>query len=208
MPLYSMIWAVMLQFLSAYASKTDEFVAALVIVAGALLLSLFLRRLINRLCRSQYMAPIMAGRLQTFLRLTIFSVTVLILMQVLGLFNSAWAMISAALAAVAIGFIAAWSMLSNATAALLVLTFRPFRLGDMVELLETNGTGVGGRVIDINLMYTTLSVPSDEEEENSPPQLLQIPNNLFFQKILRTRSAHEPDSKASFFSPRRRGGDL
>ena len=194
----------MLKYISVFASKTDDFVAALVIVVVALLLSRFLRRLINRLCKSQFLAPVMAGRLQTFRRLTIFSVALLVLMQVLGLFNSAWAMISAALAAVAIGFIAAWSMLSNATAALLVLTFRPFRLGDMVELLETNGTGVGGRVIDINLMYTTLSVPSDEEEEDSPPQLLQIPNNLFFQKILRTRSAHETDSKASFFSPHRR----
>ena len=64
----------------------------------------------------------------------------------------------------AVGFVAAWSVLSNATAALLVLTFRPFRLGDIVELVEPGGCAIGGRVIDMNLIFTTLSVEPDSAE--------------------------------------------
>ena len=91
-------------------------------------------------------------------------------------------------------------MLSNATAALLILTFRPFRIGDTVELVEPNGTAIGGRVVDMNLMYTTLSVQPAEAEKPEPYQYLHIPNNLFFQKMLRTRSSHERGSKATFFA--------
>jgi small-conductance mechanosensitive channel len=190
----------MFNFLRMNTALFDKVVASVIIIAVALLLSAALGRLIDRLCDSKYLAPLMAGRLQRFRRLTIFSLTLLVVLEVLGVFGSAWAVISAGLAALAIGFIAAWSMLSNATAALLVLTFRPFRLGDKVELLELNGAGLGGQVVDINLMYTTLTVQQEESDQPPDHQFLQIPNSLFFQKVLRTRSPHAPGSKATFFS--------
>ncbi len=190
----------MFDYLQVLAPLADEAAAALIIIAVALVLSRILSQLIDRLRDSKNLAPIMAGRLQTFRRWTIVTLTVLILMQALGVFGSAWGLISAGLAAVAVGFVAAWSMLSNATAALLVLTFRPFRIGDTVELIEPNGTAIGGRVVDMNLMYTTLSVQPAEAEKPEPPQYLHIPNNLFFQKMMRTRSSHERGSKATFFS--------
>jgi small-conductance mechanosensitive channel len=192
-----------ISFMSNYLQElkpfADEVAAALIIIATALLLSRILKRLIDRMRNSKHLAPIMAGRLQTFRRWTILSLTVLILMQVVGVFGSAWALISAGLAAVAIGFVAVWSILSNATAAVLILTFRPFRLGDTIELVEPNGTGIGGCVEDINLMYTTLSVRSSQAGQVELPEYIYIPNNLFFQKILRTRSSHERGSKATFF---------
>jgi len=190
----------MSDYLKMFSTFAHEFAAGVIIVAAALLLSRVLRRLIDKLHESRHLAPIMARRLQTFRRWTILLVTVLILMQALGVFGNAWALISAGLAAVAVGFVAAWSILSNATAALLVLTFRPFRVGDMVELLEPNGAAIGGRVVDMNLMYTTLSVQSAEAEQPVAPQLLHVPNNLFFQRVLRTRSSHERGSKVTFFS--------
>lgn len=194
----------MFGFLKTYAPVLDDLTADLIIVAAAMLLSAFLGRVIKRLRGSKHLSPVMAGRLQTFQRLTILFLTVLILMQVSGVFGSAWAMISAGLAAIAIGFIAAWSILSNATAALLVLTFRPFRIGDTVELIETNGAGVGGQVVDMNLMYTTLSLQSADGEQTTHDQFLQVPNNFFFQRILRTRSSYKSDSKATFFSQKDR----
>lgn len=178
-----------------------ELAAGVIVILAAFLLSHVLRRLIARLHDAKHLAPIMARRLQTFRRWTILVVTILVLMQAFGVFGNAWALISAGLAALAIGFVAAWSMLSNATAALLLLTFRPFRLGDTVELVEPAGTAVGGRVVDINLMYTTLSVEPAENDPTEAPRLLHIPNNLFFQKVVRTRSAHTRGSKATFFAP-------
>ena len=187
-------------FLRTYAPVIDELAACLIIVAAAILVSAILRRLINRLRESNYIAPVMARRLQSFQRLAILFLTVLILLQVAGVFGSAWAVISAGLAAIAVGFVAVWSMLGNATAALLVLTFRPFRIGDTVELIESSGAGVGGRVVAMNLMYTTLSLPSVDGEQATEEHFLQIPNSLFFQRILRIRSSHKPDSEATFFS--------
>jgi small-conductance mechanosensitive channel len=187
-------------YLKVLASFAHELAAGVIIVTAALLLSRVLRRLIDRLHKSKHLALTMARRLQTFRRWTILVVAVLILMQALGVFGSAWSLISASLAALALGFVAAWSVLSNATAALLVLTFRPFRLGDTVELVEPGGTAIGGRVVDMNLMYTTLSVQSADGEQADGTQFLHIPNSLFFQKILRTRSSHERGSKGTFFS--------
>ena len=190
--------AAYLEILKAFA---HELGAGMIVILVALLLSHVLRRLIATLHDAKHLAPVMARRLQTFRRWTILVVSVLILMQVFGVFGNAWALISAGLAAMALGFVAAWSMLSNATAALLLLTFRPFRLGDTVELVEPAGTAIGGRVVDINLMYTTLSAELAENEAAEGPRLLHIPNNLFFQKVVRTRSAHTRGSKATFFAP-------
>jgi len=188
------------EYLRISASFGHQVVAGVIVVASALLLSGVLRRLINRLHASGHLAPIMPGRLQTFRRWTMLLLTVLILMEVLGVFGSAWALISAGLAAVAVGFVAAWSILSNATAALLVLVFRPFRLGDTVELVEPSGSSIGGRVIDMNLMYTTLSAQSPADDHAEHNEFLCIPNNLFFQKVVRTHSSHDRGSKATFFS--------
>jgi small-conductance mechanosensitive channel len=104
---------------------------------------------------------------------------------------------------------AGWSVLSNATAAMLLLIFRPFRVGDHVEVLEfSNGYPIGGEVLDMNLMYTTLRAIGPhtplggtpvELPEGDPP-LVRVPNNLFFQRPLRTQSRHAGDSKLPFFS--------
>jgi len=65
-------------------------------------------------------------------------------------------------------------MISNFTASFFLVLWRPFHVGQIVEMLPEN---LKGRVIDRSLMFTTLS-----EESGS---VLQIPNNLFFQKIFR-----------------------
>ena len=78
-------------------------------------------------------------------------------------------------------FFAAWSVLSNIFCTLLIFTTRPFRIGDTIELVE-NGEkpGFKGRVIDVNLIYSTL-----EETSGTGNNLVQIPNSLFFQKAVR-----------------------
>ena len=57
----------------------------------------------------------------------------------------------------AVAFFAAWSVLSNLFCALLIFTVRPFRIGNYIEVLDTaDKPGAKGRVVDINLLYTTL----------------------------------------------------
>jgi small-conductance mechanosensitive channel len=87
-----------------------------------------------------------------------------------------WTLLVTTATIIGVGFLAVWAMISNATANLFITIWRPFQLGDTVELLPEN---LKGRVIVRNLMFTVL------REENGAR--LHVPNNLFFQKIFRVR---------------------
>ena len=93
-----------------------------------------------------------------------------------------WTALTGFAAVAAVAFFAAWSVLSNLFCALLIFTAGPFRVGDQLEVVESaDKPGVKGRVVDINLLYTTL----EDVSEDGRGALLQIPNTLFFQKVVR-----------------------
>lgn len=93
-----------------------------------------------------------------------------------------WTAFSGFVAVAAVAFFAIWSVLSNLLCAVLIMTVGPFRLGDTVELVESfDKPIVKGRVIDINLLYTTL----EESSDSGTGAIVQVPNSLFFQKVLR-----------------------
>jgi small-conductance mechanosensitive channel len=122
--------------------------------------------------------------LQTLIKWLTF---IVLLLVVLGLFGisvaSFWAALSGVLVLLAIGFVAVWSLLSNLLCSVLLIIFAPFRINDEIELQDpASPVTVRGRVQDINLMFTTLQVTGDGEEES----LLRVPNNVFFQKYIRT----------------------
>ena len=98
------------------------------------------------------------------------------LLESLGVLGNTWAVLSAVLAMVAIGFVAVWSILSNVLCSLLLLVTRPFRVGDNVELPVL---GVGGKVVDFTLLFTIM--------EDESGDLIQVPNNMFFQAPIRRR---------------------
>lgn len=88
------------------------------------------------------------------------------------------AVLGTILGLVAIGFVAVWSVLSNFLCAFVLVLFKPFAVGDEVEL--SGGDGVKGRVIDLNLLFTTLDAGTGET--------VLVPNNTFFQRIFRRRA--------------------
>jgi small-conductance mechanosensitive channel len=105
----------------------------------------------------------------------LWALTIFIVLDVWGIaLGGVWAVVISAITLVGVGFIATWAMISNFTASFFLVLWRPFRVGQIVEMLPEN---LKGRVIDRSLMFTTLS-----EESGS---VLKIPNNLFFQKIFR-----------------------
>ncbi|WP_263143924.1 mechanosensitive ion channel family protein [Pseudomonas sp. RIT-PI-AD] len=93
-----------------------------------------------------------------------------------------WTALTGFAAVAAVAFFAIWSVLSNLFCALLIFALGPFRLGDRVEVVDSaDKPGVKGRVVAINMFYTTLE---DLSEENHGAWL-QVPNSLFFQKAVR-----------------------
>jgi small-conductance mechanosensitive channel len=167
-------------------------------IAVALFLYQIVRRSTRVLAQRGQLSSVMALRLRLTARWVLVTSSTLIVLQQTGVFGQAWAVLSAVIAAVAVGFIASWSVLSNATCALILLVYRPFRIGDEIDLLEPDGkVGVSGRVIDLNLLFTTLLEANDA--------VLRVPNNLFVQKYCRVRrEGHAPDpsrdSSVPFFT--------
>jgi len=88
------------------------------------------------------------------------------------------AVLGTILGLVAIGFVAVWSVLSNFLCAFVLVLFKPFAVGDEVELVGADG--VKGRVVDLSLLFTTL--------EFGPGETVLVPNNIFFQRIFRRRA--------------------
>ncbi len=155
--------------------------AGLVIVLGYALYWITSRSLRTMTKRGHMHLP-MEQRLRGMLRLLALVVTLLLALQEAGAFKNAWAVLSAFLTAVAIGFFAIWSILSNMVCALMLLIFRPFRVGDEIELPDANSqTGLRGKVRDLNLLFVTL----EEQREDDRMASIQVPNNLFFQRTVR-----------------------
>ena len=100
-----------------------------------------------------------------------------------------WTAFTSFAAVGAVAFFAAWSVLSNIFCALLIFTTRMFWPGDTVEVLE-NGEkpGLKGRVLDINLVFTTLEESGSAQEGTT----LKIPNSMFFQRAVRRWHGSSP----------------
>ena len=154
----------------------------LAIIAAAWLLQRLARLLIRRLGRHNLPADLLAAvrRVSGFL---IYAAALLLILERLGVSATVlWTAFTGFAAVAAEAFFAVWSVLSNIFCTVLILTTRPFRLYDYIEVLE-NGEkpGLKGRVIDINVIYTTLQ----EEGQGGSGTTLQVPNSLFFQRVVR-----------------------
>jgi small-conductance mechanosensitive channel len=160
------------------------FVRILVIILVALLLRRLAVALIKQLStRSVIPNELVIGlrRVTTFL---IYATALLLILEGLGVSATVlWTAFTGFAAVAAVAFFAAWSVLSNIFCTLLIVVTRPFRLHDEIELVE-NGEqrGLRGEVIDVNFIYTTLKETTAEGQAAS---VLQIPNSLFFQRVLR-----------------------
>lgn len=175
----------------------------IIIPGGQILLILLaawaLQRLVVRLVAragAHYQMPLkLTVPIIGLLRWTILASALLLVLERLGVSATVlWTAFTGFATVGAVAFFAAWSVLSNLFCALLIFTVGPFSLGDTIELLDTaEKPGAKGRVVDINLLYTTL------EDSASPGSFLQIPNALIFQRVLRRWKGE--DSVTSVSSP-------
>ena len=155
----------------------------LLILLAAWLLRAVTRRVVDRLCTRRGFPPELAIAGRRVIGFLIYAAALLLVLERLGVSGTVlWTAFTGFAAVGAVAFFAAWSVLSNIFCTVLILTTRPFRLYDQIEILE-NGEkpGLKGRVIDVNLVYTTLQ----EQREDGSDTVLRVPNNLFFQRTVR-----------------------
>lgn len=154
----------------------------LIIVAAWLLHRLF-RRVIKRASLHYEFPHELLMPINTVVRWLIIAGATLLILERLGVSASVlWSAFTGFATVGAVAFFAAWSVLSNLFCAFLIFTVGPFRVGDHIEVLDTaEKPGALGRVVDINLLYTTL----EDVTQTAPGTLIQIPNSLIFQRVVR-----------------------
>jgi hypothetical protein len=154
-------------------------VATVGLAAGAFIVSYMLKRPVFDALRQfaaliglPYESGVTAARL---LMGAMWIIVGLLALEIWGIsVGGVWTLLVSAATLVGVGFLATWTMISNITASFFIAIWRPFHLGDTVEIIPEN---CSGRVIDNNLMFIVV--------RESGGAVLQIPNNLFFQKMFR-----------------------
>ena len=141
------------------------------------------RLLIDGLVTRYGLPPTFGFAALRLIAFVIFGAALLLILERLGVSGTVlWTAFTGFATVAAVAFFAAWSVLSNIFCSLLIFIMRPFRLLDHIELLEGGDKpGLRGQVIDVNLVYTTL----EETDDEGRATVLQVPNNLFFQRTTR-----------------------
>ena len=173
-----------LELLAAWRDPLIRTGQVLLIILLAWIAQRILTRAISRLgARYNLLPPEVLQPLRGLVRWLIMGSALLMVLERLGVSATVlWTALTGFTAVAAVAFFAIWSVLSNMFCALLIFTMGPFRLGDTVEVIESaDKPGVKGKVISINLFYTTLQDLSEE----AVGAVLQVPNSLFFQKSVR-----------------------
>lgn len=173
--------------LPEWAAEWLDVLVPLIQVAAITLAAWLLMRLVRLLMRRMTNTYALPGNVaKLFVRVTgvlVYGGALLWGLERLGVSGAVlWGAFTGFATVGAVAFFAAWSVLSNLFCALLIYVTRAFRIGDVVELLEPGEKPVmKGRVVDINLVYTTLQESGSAQHGTT----LQLPNSLFFQRALR-----------------------
>ena len=154
------------------------------IIFVAWLLNWLFKRIVSRVGKAYDLPHELLLPLRGVFRWLIIAAAVLAILERLGMSATVlWTAFTGFATVGAVAFFAAWSVLSNLFCAVLIVTVGPFRLGDHIEVLDTaEKPGAKGRVVDLNMLYITLQ---DDSAPEGTPNLLQIPNSLIFQRVIR-----------------------
>ncbi|MFK7953065.1 MAG: mechanosensitive ion channel family protein [Ekhidna sp.] len=135
-----------------------------------------IKKSINRLGNKYEYDPNRTAATKRILTFTLYVITIALIVIIWGGdFNNLWITIGSILGVIAIGFFAIWSILSNIVAGIIIYSINPFKISDMITLVEKE---ISGKVIDIGLIFTLL-----EDEEGT----FTVPNNLFFQQVVKVK---------------------
>ena len=165
----------------------------LLILFAAWVLQRLLRRIVRRASEHSQMPQHLLAPINRLIRTIIYASVLLLVLERMGVSATVlWTAFTGFATVGAVAFFAAWSVLSNLFCALLIAMVRPFRIGDYIEVLDTaEKPGATGRVVDINLLYTTLE---DHDAPAGQVAWLQIPNALVFQRVVRRFQGMPPQA--------------
>jgi small conductance mechanosensitive channel len=129
--------------------------ASVIILIAGFILAGFLRSLVRRVFTQRKIDPTIAGFAGNITHAAIMAFVVVTALGQLGVDTKSFAAIIAA-AGLAIG-LALQGSLSNFAAGVLIIVFRPFKAGDVV-----NGAGIEGTIEEVQVFSTTLNTADNK----------------------------------------------
>lgn len=165
--------------LSAWLPTWQNVLPTVLIFLVGVIVVVFIQRALGRaLARASRHTPMSVETGTVIQRLvvgTLWLMLILLTLHHLGVnVDGLWTLLLSVLTVIGVGLLAVWTMVSNITANFFILIWKPYELGDRVELIPD---GIKGRAVDRSMMFTVL-----REEDGGT---LMVPNNLFFQRIVR-----------------------
>jgi small conductance mechanosensitive channel len=152
-------------------------VAGLILIATfwiAGLAARFMRRTLNRVHRNNPDTTLESFS-ASLARYTVIAIGLVVVLQQLGVQTTSIIAVLGA-ASLAIG-LALQGALSNVAAGVMILLFRPYRVGDVIETSTRNGT-----VKSLDLLFTEIATPDNVK--------VMIPNSKVFGDVILNYSAH------------------
>ena len=148
-----------------------------VIIIG-IVIERILSRLISRSGQKKKMRIPDVHLIKLIVRWFLFIIVLVIVAGIFGIsVTNLWITVTGIVAMALIGFFAVWSILSNTLATLVVLLWRPFKIGNKITILPEE---ISGEVVELNLFFTKLKT----EEGDT----ISIPNVTFVTKFIRVSS--------------------
>lgn len=156
--------------------KGLDLLGALVVVVLAWIVAGWVRRWTERSIHRSKVDDTLASFFSALARAAVLVLGIMAALQILAVpLTSAVAVIAAAGLAIALAF---QSTLSNFASGVLLLTFRPFRQGDFVEV-----GGASGTVTEIGLFFTILTTPDNVR--------ITVPNSKVSGETIKNVTAHD-----------------
>ena len=162
----------------SWAYLLEVIVPAIVAAIGALVIERLLSAKISDLGEKKKLPSTHVHAVKLIARWIIVIALILLEATIFGIsVGRLWIVISSIAAMIIIGFVALWSILGNILAAIVLMIWRPFRIGDRITILPEN---ISGQAKEINLFFTKL--------ENEEGETISVPNTQIMQKFIKVRA--------------------
>lgn len=152
-----------------------NFLAALVIIVGGIIVAGMMRGLLKKLFARRNIDATIGGFVGNIAHASIMTFVVITALGQLGVDTKTFAAVIAA-AGLAIG-LALQGGLSNFAAGFLIVVFRPFRAGDVI-----NGAGIEGTVEEVQVFSTTLNTVDNKK--------IIVPNSALMAGVITNYTAN------------------
>jgi len=156
---------------------TTESIASSIVVIVLIILRIISTKLVRKFAKSTHIIENRTNLVVKYIHLLINILAAIALIFIWGVSSkeifAGIASVATAIGVAGVVMIAQWSILSNITSGVILFFSFPFKIGDVIQILDKDFPLIG-EIEDIGAFHVTL--------KNKEGETVIYPNNLFFQK--------------------------